>query len=114
MTKTPDPAASETGYVFRKSDATLMLALIESSGTNKRGDRRGKRQDILCGKTSGSGIGAATSGTVYYREPTATGWADTTIPYTVYNIHPTASVAPSTIVLFCQVNGEWVVIYEAC
>jgi hypothetical protein len=65
-------------------------------------------------KTGGSGIAAASTATVTVREPTATSWADGDAEVTAWNIHPTAAVAADTIIIVMNINGRWVVIWEAC
>jgi hypothetical protein len=101
-------------YAFGKADADYLLSIIPGSGTDEVGPRRAPPFCILRAKTGGSGISAASSATCYYERPTSTSWEATTDEYTVFNHHPTASIAADTIILIAPINGRWSCIWEAC
>lgn len=100
-------------FGFRRQHANILadIAQADSTGISHSG---GHRFRILECKTGAGGIAANSSGTVYYRKPTSSGWADTSIEYTAYNLHPTAAVGNSTIILIAPINGRWCVIAEMC
>ncbi len=101
-------------YAFNKPDSDYLHSTIPASGNNNVGQIPPQRFNLILGKTTSSGIAANSSGTVYYREPTSTGWADTTLEYTAYNQHQTQAVGNSAIVVLAPINGRWVVITELC
>lgn len=68
----------------------------------------------LLAKTTASGIAANSSGIVNLRQPSGSGWADTSIQYTAHNQHPTTAVGNSKIVVIAPIDGRWVVITEFC
>jgi hypothetical protein len=104
----------ETLYAFGKEQADHLLSLCPKAGRIQRHERRSRQFMPLVCKTGGSGIAAASTATVTVREPTATSWADGDAEVTAWNIHPTATVAADTIIIVMNINGRWVVIWEAC
>jgi hypothetical protein len=104
----------DTLYGFGKSDADYLVSIIPGTGSRDEPIRKGFRFHMILAKTGGSGIAANSSATVYYREPTSTGWADTSTEYTAYNQHPTAAVGNNSIVVLAPINGRWVVVTEFC
>lgn len=106
--------AEEKLYAFGKTDADFLISMIKTSGTTSPLPKRPVEFTIVYGVTGGSGIAADSSGLVYERTPTTTGWTTSTIEYTAYNLHPTAAIAADTRVVMFPVNGRWAVLWEAC
>ena len=109
-----EPPPSDKLYAFGKEHADHLLSLCPLDGKVNRHEHGPRRFIPMICKTGGSGIAAASTATVTVREPTATSWADGDAEVTAWNIHPTAAVAADTIIIVMNINGRYVVIWEAC
>ena len=97
---------------FNAVDAAALLAGLMLAG----GDRVAQRNDgvlaIQFGKTKTGGIAGGGSANVYLREPTTTGWADTTKEVTAWNASSVA-IAAGKLLLLIPINGRWAA-FEVC
>jgi hypothetical protein len=101
-------------YGFRGPDKEHLIDLIEGSGSqDTQGTTSPPRRDFWM-KTKSGGIPANDKANCFYREPTDTGWQDTTTEYEVWNQHPTAPVGGTKIILVGWVNGRLCCKTEFC
>lgn len=66
------------------------------------------------GVTLSGGISANSSGLFFLKTPTNAGWTTSTIQLTGYNPHPTKALLGNKDIVATEVDGRWVIIFEAC
>lgn len=99
-------------FGFNRSDADAILANLQQlGGVDVTGTRRPLVAPLLA-QTKTGGLGANSSGNVFYMEPTTTGWQVTTTEYLAFNPTSTA-IAASKLCLLFPVNGRWLAV-EMC
>ena len=101
-------------FAFNKADKDALLSSISSTGAESTDRGNGYRFRIMLFKTKSTGIPANNKAMCYYREPTETGWADTTVEYEIWNQHQTVAVGNSKIIIAAPINGRLTVITEFC
>jgi hypothetical protein len=106
-------AEDEELFALRKTDRDALLPLLTLAGTDGGLRQAGFNPGLLWFKTQ-STITANGSANCIWQEPTAGGWADTSIEYLLYNRHPTAAVGSGKIVGAIRSAGRWCIIVEMC
>lgn len=94
---------------FNNQDAKHLISTIAGAGTRVNEPVRKKTIKTI-NVTATELIASESSGTAVYRQPTSTGWEDTELEYTIWNDHPSRSIADGSVVLAFDVNGRWVAI----
>lgn len=97
---------------FNNVDASGLLAMLAMAGGDRVSQRNEGTFAILFGKTKTGGIAANGSANVYLREPTTTGWADTTKEVAGWNESSVAIAAGKKVILI-PINGRWAA-FEVC
>lgn len=97
---------SEELFGFNRQDADAILARLQQAGGFDVAPGRRPPVSCILARAKSSGLGANSSGNVFYMEPTATGWQVTTTEYVAFNPTSTAIGADKLCLLF-PVNGRW-------
>jgi hypothetical protein len=107
-------SSDEQVYGFGKADTELILDMLPGVGSQSTPGQANRQVRDFWMKTKAGGIPANGKAFCFYREPTDTGWADTTTEYEVWNQHPTAAVGGTKIILVGWVNGRLCCKMELC
>lgn len=99
-------------FGMTEATATAVAAMLARAGGDGMASPVIPPGGVLFGKTKSGGLGANSSAGVWIREPTASGWQDTSIEVLAYNESSTAIAANVKLILI-PINGRWAA-FEVC